>query len=80
VERTWCASASVRRCPRRLAAWADDVTGSGLDASHFLVEDQPEQTAQAVSALLERAGPPLDRGDLTAPEGVPPLTRSPSVR
>jgi haloacetate dehalogenase len=37
--------------------WADDVTGSGLDASHFLVEDQPEQTAQAVSALLERVGP-----------------------
>jgi haloacetate dehalogenase len=34
--------------------WADDVTGQALPASHFVVEDQPEQTAAALSAFLER--------------------------
>jgi haloacetate dehalogenase len=32
--------------------WARDVTGSGLDASHFLVEDQPEQVADLVADFL----------------------------
>jgi haloacetate dehalogenase len=34
--------------------WADDVTGRPMPASHFLVEDQPEATAAALSAFLER--------------------------
>ena len=29
-------------------AWADDVRGHALDASHFLVEDRPEETAEAL--------------------------------
>jgi len=29
-------------------AWADDVTGHALDASHFLVEDRPDGTAAAI--------------------------------
>ena len=34
--------------------WARDVTGRGLDASHFLVEDQPEEVAEELIALLDR--------------------------
>jgi haloacetate dehalogenase len=37
--------------------WADEVSGEGLDASHFLVEDQPEQIAEALAAFLARANP-----------------------
>ena len=37
--------------------WARRVAGRGLDASHFLVEDQPEQVAEIVSGFLEGAGP-----------------------
>jgi haloacetate dehalogenase len=33
-------------------AWADDVTGHALDASHFLVEDRPEETAAALTAFF----------------------------
>jgi haloacetate dehalogenase len=33
-------------------AWADDVQGHALDASHFLVEDRPEETAAALAAFL----------------------------
>ena len=33
--------------------WARQVTGRGLDASHFLVEDQPEQVADLLSAFLD---------------------------
>jgi haloacetate dehalogenase len=36
--------------------WAADVTGSGLDASHFLVEDAPELVARSLVACLEHAG------------------------
>jgi len=32
--------------------WAREVTGRGLDASHFLVEDRPHTVAQALSAFL----------------------------
>ena len=32
--------------------WADDLRGRGLDASHFLVEDQPDQVAQELNTLL----------------------------
>ncbi len=32
--------------------WAEDLTGRGLDASHFLVEDQPEEVAKELLALL----------------------------
>jgi haloacetate dehalogenase len=35
--------------------WADDVTGSGLDASHFLVEDQPEAVATSLAAFVDAA-------------------------
>jgi len=34
--------------------WADDLTGQAMPTSHFVVEDQPEQTAAALSAFLER--------------------------
>ncbi len=32
--------------------WAEQVTGRGLDATHFLVEDQPEEVAKEILALL----------------------------
>ncbi|MBT2502848.1 alpha/beta fold hydrolase [Curtobacterium sp. ISL-83] len=35
--------------------WAPDVTGHGVDGSHFLVEDQPEVVADALRALLDGA-------------------------
>ena len=53
VERPRGAAALLRRRPRRLAAVGPQVTGRGLDASHFLVEDQPEQVADLLSAFLD---------------------------
>ena len=38
--------------------WAREVSGQGLEASHFLVEDRPEDVADALTALLE--APALD--------------------
>lgn len=35
--------------------WAPDVTGHGIDASHFLVEDEPEETASELEAFLTGA-------------------------
>jgi haloacetate dehalogenase len=35
--------------------WARDVTGQGLDASHFLVEDRPEQVAGLLSDFVQRS-------------------------
>ncbi|HEX5618311.1 MAG TPA: hypothetical protein VFX51_07810, partial [Solirubrobacteraceae bacterium] len=32
--------------------WAQQVTGRGLDATHFLVEDQPEEVAKELLNLL----------------------------
>ncbi len=32
--------------------WASDVRGRGLDASHFLVEDRPEEVAAELTAFL----------------------------
>lgn len=43
--------------------WADHVTGRGLDATHFLVEDQPEQVVAELLALLSvrpADSPPFD--------------------
>jgi haloacetate dehalogenase len=37
--------------------WARRVTGQGLEASHFLVEDQPEQVADILSGFLSRSTP-----------------------
>lgn len=34
------------------APWAADLRGRGLDASHFLVEDEPEEVARELLALL----------------------------
>ncbi len=34
--------------------WADEVSGHGLPATHFLVEDQPELTAEALSTFLDQ--------------------------
>ncbi|AGZ44056.1 alpha/beta fold hydrolase [Actinoplanes friuliensis] len=34
--------------------WADDVTGQAMPASHFVVEDQPEATAEALTEFLLR--------------------------
>ncbi|GAA3553130.1 alpha/beta hydrolase [Microlunatus spumicola] len=42
--------------------WATDLRGHAIEASHFLVEDQPEQVARALLALLD---------DL--PSAVPPV-------
>jgi haloacetate dehalogenase len=52
--------------------WAPQVTGHGLDASHFLVEDRPEQVADVLADFLRR--PPLS--DRVAP----PATSSPTRR
>ena len=35
--------------------WARQATGQGLDASHFVVEDQPEQVAVLLSDFLQRS-------------------------
>ena len=35
--------------------WARDVTGQGIDASHFLVEDRPQQVAAILSDFLRRS-------------------------
>ncbi|HEX8101612.1 MAG TPA: alpha/beta hydrolase [Solirubrobacteraceae bacterium] len=32
--------------------WAPDVTGQAIDASHFLAEDRPEETAEVLRAFL----------------------------
>ena len=37
--------------------WAENLRGRGLDASHFLVEDQPEQVADDLRALLAGSSP-----------------------
>ncbi len=34
--------------------WADNLTGHPMPTSHFVVEDQPESTAEALSAFLQR--------------------------
>jgi haloacetate dehalogenase len=47
--------------------WAPGVTGQGLDGSHFLVEDQPEQVAELLSGL----------GSSPAPDAVPVHTPTP---
>jgi haloacetate dehalogenase len=43
--------------------WARHVTGQGMDASHFLVEDQPEQVARLLAAFLRQPDhrPPAPR-------------------
>ena len=33
-------------------AWASDVRGHGVDASHFLAEDRPAEVAAALTAFL----------------------------
>lgn len=50
--------------------WARELNGHGLDASHFLVEDQPEQVAEALSGLVGATSAP-DRA-LTATREVRP--------
>jgi len=39
--------------------WARDVTGRGLDASHFLVEDEPGTVARELTAFLDRSTTPV---------------------
>ena len=36
--------------------WARDVRGRGVEASHFLVEDRPDEVARELAAFFERAG------------------------
>jgi haloacetate dehalogenase len=36
--------------------WAADLRGRGLDASHFVPEDRPEETAAEIAAFLAPAG------------------------
>jgi len=38
--------------------WAADVTGYGLDASHFLVEDEPELVGKSLAAFVGRVVAP----------------------
>jgi haloacetate dehalogenase len=33
--------------------WAPTVSGTGLDTSHFIAEDDPEQTAQQLTGFLQ---------------------------
>jgi haloacetate dehalogenase len=40
--------------------WAAEVTGRGLDTSHFLVEDRPEEVADELIAFLGRRARALD--------------------
>ena len=40
--------------------WAADVTGQGLDTSHFLVEDRPQDVADELSAFLGQHAPALE--------------------
>jgi haloacetate dehalogenase len=40
--------------------WTRRVTGQGLEASHFLVEDQPEQVADILSVFLQQPTLPDD--------------------
>ena len=42
-------------------AWAGDVRGRGVDASHFLVEDRPEEVARELIEFFERATAASDR-------------------
>jgi haloacetate dehalogenase len=35
--------------------WAQELTGHGIDASHFLVEDRPEEVAQQLAAFFGSA-------------------------
>ena len=37
--------------------WARQVSGRGLDTSHFLVEDRPEEVADALTTFLETPSP-----------------------
>jgi haloacetate dehalogenase len=37
-------------------SWARDVGGRGVNASHFLVEDRPEEVAAELGAFFDRAG------------------------
>lgn len=37
-------------------SWARDVGGRGVNASHFLVEDCPEEVAAELGAFFDRAG------------------------
>jgi haloacetate dehalogenase len=36
--------------------WAEDVRGHGVDATHFLVEDRPEEVAVELIGFLEASG------------------------
>jgi haloacetate dehalogenase len=36
--------------------WARDVRGRGVEASHFLVEDRPDEVARELAAFFESAG------------------------
>ncbi|MFB2599233.1 alpha/beta fold hydrolase [Herbiconiux sp. P17] len=50
--------------------WAHDVRGRGLDASHFLVEDEPEQVGQELLRLLDP--PPMTpMTPITPTKGTP---------
>lgn len=41
--------------------WAPEVSGQGMDTSHFVVEDEPEQTAAALAAFLQQDNPAPER-------------------
>jgi haloacetate dehalogenase len=42
-------------------AWAREVTGRGLDATHFLVEDRPQDVADELTGFLDHPVPTLDQ-------------------
>ena len=42
-------------------AWAGDVRGLGVDASHFLVEDRPEEVARELIEFFDSATAASDR-------------------
>jgi haloacetate dehalogenase len=55
----WSAAGALPRfygdVPAVWRPWAKDLSGRGLDAGHFLVEDQPEQVAEELLRLLGTA-------------------------
>jgi haloacetate dehalogenase len=63
--------------------WAEQVSGHGVDASHFLVEEQPEQVAEALIDLVDRslAGTePAPNSPEPAPSSTDQASHPPSER
>jgi haloacetate dehalogenase len=65
-------------------SWARDVRGRGIDASHFLVEDRPEEVARELTAFFcgvpDLGAPDPGAADLGAPDPGDPDPGDPGRR